>query len=151
MDRNDLAWTAFRTSLLSPLLTGQIPSSERGAYFQKLAGQTHQLPGGQGKTISVRTLRRWYQQLRQSGIEGIKPQRRSDRGQPRKSIQAKVERAVALKLEQPSRSDRVINRVLKAEFGSGLASSTRAGEARNRLHDGHTARSAQHGSVLRAV
>jgi len=124
MDRNDLAWTAFRASLLSPLLTGQVPSRERGAYFQKLAGQTHQLPGGQRKKISVRTLRRWYQQLRHSGIEGIKPQRRSDRGQPRRSIKDKIDRAVALKLEQPSRSDRVINHILKAEFGSGLASST---------------------------
>jgi len=124
MDRNDLAWTAFRAALLSPLLTGEIQSSERGAYFQKLAGQTHQLPNGQQKTISVRTLRRWYQQMRKSGIEGIKPQRRSDRGQPRRAIAAKVQRAVALKLEQPSRSDRVINRILKVEFGSGLASST---------------------------
>ena len=124
MDRNDLAWTAFRASLLSPLLTGEVPSGERGAYFQKLAGQTHQLPNGQRKTISVRTLRRWYQQLRQSGIDRLKPQRRSDRGQPRRCIQAKVERAIALKLELPSRSDQVINRVLKSEFGSGLASST---------------------------
>ena len=39
MDRNDLAWTAFRASLMSPLLTGQIPFGERGAYLQKLAGE----------------------------------------------------------------------------------------------------------------
>jgi transposase InsO family protein len=124
MDRNDLAWTAFRASLLAPLLTGEVPSEERGAYFQKLAQETHLLPGGQRKTISLRTLRRWYQHLCQSGIEGLKPQRRSDRGQPRRSIGAKIDRAVALKLEQPRRSDQVINRILKSEFGSGLASST---------------------------
>ena len=124
MDRNDLAWTAFRASLLSPLLTGEVPSGERGAYYQKLAGQTHLLPSGQRKKISVRTLRRWYQQLSSRGIEGLKPQRRSDRGQPRACLQAKIDRAVALKLEQPRRSDQVINRILKSEFGSGLASST---------------------------
>ncbi len=44
MDQNDLAWTAFRASLLSPLLTGEVSSGERAAYFQKLAGQTHLLP-----------------------------------------------------------------------------------------------------------
>jgi putative transposase len=124
MDRNDLAWTAFRASLLSPLLTGAVSSGERGAYFQKLAAETHLLPNGQRKKISLRTLRRWYQRLRQRGIEGLKPQRRSDRGQPRRSVQAKIDRAVALKIEQPRRSDQVINRILQSEFGSGLASST---------------------------
>lgn len=124
MDRNDLAWTAFRTSLLAPLLTGEITSGERGAYFQKLANQEHLLPNGKRSTISVRTLRRWYQQLRESGIERLKPQRRSDLGQARRAIQAKVDRAVELKRQQPRRSDQVINRILQSEFGSGLASST---------------------------
>jgi hypothetical protein len=99
MDRNDLAWTAFRASSLAPLLTAEVPSEERGAYFQKLAQGTILLPGGQRKTTSLRTPRRWYQHLRQSGIEGLKPQRRSDRGQPRRSIQARIDRAVALKLD----------------------------------------------------
>ena len=124
MDHNDLAWTAFRASLLSPLLTGEVASGERGAYFQKLAKQTHRLPDGKQRTISVRTLRRWYQQLRHSGIEGLAPKRRSDRGQPRRSIRAKIDRAVELKREQPQRSDEVINRILKSQLGSGLASST---------------------------
>ena len=37
---------------------------------------------------AISTLRRWYQRLRQRGIEGLKPQRRSDRGQPRRSVQS---------------------------------------------------------------
>ena len=110
MDRNDLAWTAFRASLLAPLLTGEITSDERAGYFRKLAGHEHLLPGGKRSTISVRTLRRWYQQLRENGIERLKPQRRSDLGKARRSIQAKVDRAEELKRQQPRRSDRVINR-----------------------------------------
>ena len=54
MDRNDLAWTAFRAGLLSPLLTGEVSSEERAAYFQKLAQETHLFPNGQRKTISLR-------------------------------------------------------------------------------------------------
>jgi len=50
MDHNDLAWTAFRASLLSPLLTGEVASDERGAYFQKLAKQTHRLPDGKQRS-----------------------------------------------------------------------------------------------------
>ncbi len=124
MDQNDLAWTAFRASLLSPLLTGEVSEAERGNYFQKLANQEHLLPSGKRSKISRRTLRRWYQQLRESGIERLKPQRRSDLGQARRSIQAKIDRAEQLKREQPRRSDRVINQILKSEFGSGLATST---------------------------
>lgn len=124
MDRNDLAWVAFRASLLNPLLTGEVSSADRGSYFQKLASQEHTLPSGERSALSVRTLRRWYQQLREQGIERLKPQPRSDRGQSRRSQKAKIQRAVELKREQPNRSDRVINQILKQEFGSGLATST---------------------------
>jgi putative transposase len=124
MDHNDLAWTAFRASLLSPLLTGEVTPADRGSYFQKLSEKTHKLPNGIEKKISIRTLRRWYQQLRESGIERLKPQPRSDRGQSRRCHQAKIQRAVELKREQPKRSDLVINQILKQEFGSGLAKST---------------------------
>jgi len=124
MDRNDLAWTAFRASLLAPLLTGEITSRERGSYFRKLAGQTHIMPDGKSGTLSVRTLRRWYQQLRTAGIDGLRPKRRSDRGQAQRDQRAKIERSLELKRQGPNRSDQVINQILRSEFGSGLASST---------------------------
>jgi len=124
MDRNDLAWTAFRASLLAPLLTGEISSEERGSYFRKLSGQAHIMPDGKLGTISLRTLRRWYQQLRTTGIDGLAPKRRSDRGQAQRDNRAKIQRAIELKREGPHRSDHVINHILRSEFGSGLASST---------------------------
>jgi len=124
MDRNDLAWTAFRASLLAPLLTGEITSRERGNYFRKLAGQTHIMPDGKSGTISLRTLRRWYQQLRTAGIDGLAPKRRCDRGQAHRDNRAKIQRAIELKREGPNRSDQVINHILRNEFGGGLASST---------------------------
>lgn len=124
MDRNDLAWTAFRAALLAPLLTGEITSQERGSYFRKLAAQTHILPDGKPGTISVRTLRRWYQQLRTCGIDGLAPKRRSDRGQAQRNNRLKVQRAIELKRQGPHRSDQVINTILRSELGSGLAAST---------------------------
>ena len=62
--------------------------------------------------------------MRQRGFQGIVKQPRSDRGKPRRSIQARVTRAVAIKREQPLRSDRVINKILRAETGAELPSST---------------------------
>lgn len=124
MDQNDLAWTAFRASLLAPLLTGEITSQERGNYFRKLAGQTHVMPDDKMGTISVRTLRRWYQLLRTAGIDGLTPKRRGDRGLAQRDKRAKIQRALELKREGPHRSDLVINQILRHEFGSDLASST---------------------------
>ena len=124
MDRDDQAWAVFRCSLLSPLLLGEIPEAEREAYFRSLADKEHRMPNGQRKRISVRTLRRWWQRLRDQGVEGTFRRRRSDRGRPRAKQQPLLDRAVQLKKEQPRRSDVVINRILRQEFGRGLPRST---------------------------
>jgi transposase InsO family protein len=124
MRRNDVAWAAFRASLLSPILTGEVSKAERTAYFKKLSRQKHRLPNGKLDSISVRTLRRWWKRLREQGIEGLHSKRRSDHGQPRAALRARIERAIELKREQPLRSDRVINQILRREFGCGLPPST---------------------------
>jgi transposase InsO family protein len=124
MDYDDQAWAVFRCSLLSPLLMGEIPEAEREAYFRALAEVERLLPNGQRKRISARTLRRWWKRLRDEGVEGMFRRRRSDRGRSRRGQQSLLERAVELKKEQPRRSDVVINRILKQEFGRGLPRST---------------------------
>lgn len=124
MDPNDLAWTAFRAGLLAPLLTGEVTSQERARYFHDLSQKQHTLPSGKVGTVSLRTLRRWYQQLRTDGLSRLSPQRRSDRGQARRVNQDKIQRAIELKRQGPSRSDQVINQILMGEFGSRLPAST---------------------------
>jgi transposase InsO family protein len=141
MDRNDQAWAVFRCSLLKPVLLGEIPASERGAYFRKLSQQEHLLPNGTRKKISARTLRRWWKQLREGGVEAMFRQQRTDRGQPhRKQKQSEIlARAVELKREQPRRSAHVINQILRQEFGRDVPASTlyrhlrRAGATRLKL------------------
>ncbi|MDP6719782.1 MAG: DDE-type integrase/transposase/recombinase [Pirellulaceae bacterium] len=124
MDCNDQAWAVFWCSLLSPLLLGEIPEAEREAYFHSLAQEERLLPNGKYKRISVRTFRRWWKRLREEGVEGTFRRRRSDRGRPRIKQQRLLDRAVELKKEQPHRSEVVINRILRKEFGRGVARST---------------------------
>ena len=124
MDNNELAWAAFRTALISPLLTGEIPSGQREAYMQSIASEERLFPNGKRAKVSVRTLWRWYHRMRKGGFQGIVKQPRSDRGKPRRPIQARVIRAAELKREQPSRSDLVINQILRTELGAELPSST---------------------------
>jgi transposase InsO family protein len=124
MGRDDQTWAVFWCSLLSPLLLGEVPEAEREAYFRTLAAEDRLLPNGQRKRVCVRTLRRWWQRLRDEGVHGTFRRRRSDRGRPRARQQPLLDRAVELKTEQPRRSDVVINRILQQEFGRRLPRST---------------------------
>jgi transposase InsO family protein len=139
MGRNDEAWAVFWCSLLSPVLLGEIPEAERERYFQQLSQPERLLPNGQRRRISVRTFRRQWRRLKDGGVPGLYRRRRSDRGQPRKKHADVLARAVELKKEQPYRSDKVINRILKREFGRTLPRSTlyhhlrRAGATRRKL------------------
>jgi transposase InsO family protein len=140
-DRQDRQeqWAVFWCSLLSPLLYGEIPPEEAGAFLRQLADQEHDFPDGRRRKASRATLWRKWRQYRQGGFEGLFRQRRRDRGQPRKDRAAMIARAVELKKEQPFRSDETINQFLQVEFGAKLPKSTlyrhlkRAGATRLKL------------------
>jgi transposase InsO family protein len=117
-------WAVFWCALLSPLQLGEIPTRHREAFFRELSRQERLLPNGQRKCISVRTLRRQWKRLRDGGVQGVYRRRRRDRGRPRKKQADLLARAVVLKKEQPYRSDEVINRILRHEFGRELPRST---------------------------
>ncbi|MGI6415219.1 MAG: DDE-type integrase/transposase/recombinase [Thermoguttaceae bacterium] len=124
MGRNDEDWAVFWCSLLSPVLLGEIPEAQRERYFQKLSREERRLPNGQRRCISVRTFRRQWRRLKDGGVPGLYRRRRSDRGKARKKHADLLARAVELKKEQPQRSDKVINRILKREFGRSVPRST---------------------------
>jgi transposase InsO family protein len=117
-------WAVFWCSLLSPVLLGEIPQRQRERYFQQLNQEERLLPNGRRGRVSVRTLRRQWWRLKKGGVTGLYRRRRSDRGQPRKKHADLLARAVALKKEQPRRSEEAINRILKRELGRGVPRST---------------------------
>jgi len=121
---NNEDWAVFWCSLLSPVLLGEIPERRRERYFQQLSQEERLLPNGRRKRLSARTLRRQWRRLKDEGVSGLYRRRRSDRGKPRKKHSDLLDRAVALKKEQPFRSDKAINRILKREFGRQLPRST---------------------------
>ena len=124
MSCNDEDWAVFWCSLLSPVLLGEIPQRQRERYFQELSQEERLLPNGKRKRISVRTFRRKWKRLQEEGVAGLYRRRRSDRGRPRKAQADLLARGVELKKEQPFRSDRVINRILRREFGREVPRST---------------------------
>jgi putative transposase len=124
MGRNDEDWAVFWCTLLSPVRLGEIPEAQRERYFQQLSQEERRLPDGRLRRISVRTLRRQWRRLKNEGVKGLYRRPRSDRGTAREKHADLLARAVELKTEQPKRSHKVINRILKREFHRTVARST---------------------------
>ena len=101
----------FRYTLILPLL--REPSARaRQQMRRNLAAVIHDLPHSNRQRLSVTTLRRWEERYRSGGFEALKPQPRTDQGQPRAVSTQTLDRAEALKREQPFRSARSIARML---------------------------------------
>jgi len=132
-------WAVFWCSLLGPILLDEVPPGERRRFLKQLCQKEVLLPNGKRKRFSLSTLRRKVRQFRQQKLDGLRRQRRKDRGQSRKDRQAMIARAIALKKEQPYRSPDAINEFLKKEFGRTIPKSTlnrhlrQAGATRRKL------------------
>jgi putative transposase len=101
----------FRYTLILPIL--REPSAPaRQQMRRNLAAVVYDLPHSDRKRISIATLRRWESRYQSGGFEALKPQPRADRGQSRAVSAETLDRAEALKREQPFRSARSITTIL---------------------------------------
>ena len=92
-DREQVA--LFRFGLLAPVLLGQAASQKE--YLAEVAAKKHQVPYYGEKEFTPKTLSCWLLAYRREGFEGLKPKRRSDRGQPRKLTTEQEEDILALR------------------------------------------------------
>jgi transposase InsO family protein len=137
-DRHE-QWAVFWCSLLGPLLSGVISAEEAGPFLRQLSQTEHDFPDGTRRKPSRATLWRKWKLYREQGFEGLIRRRRKDRGKPRRATQAMIDKAIALKKDQPRRSDHAINQFLQQEFQATIPRSTlyrhlrRAGATRLKL------------------
>lgn len=111
--RTDIA--LFRYSLILPLLRGEYEPGGKGRLRELIASSYHEIPHSSRRKVSVPTLARWERRYNQDGFEGLKPKPRSDRGQPRTISAETLDRAEALKRQQPHRSSRSIIKALNMD------------------------------------
>jgi transposase InsO family protein len=108
--RTDIA--LFRYTLILPLLREEHPPKGKERLRQQIAAGHYDIPHSQRHTVSATTLARWERLYQEQGFEGLKPRPRCDRGQPRAISAQTLDRAEALKREQPLRSARSIAKML---------------------------------------
>jgi len=110
--RKDLA--LFRYQLIAPLLR----LTERGMLqpaLEALSRQEHKLPDGSVRSYSVRTLERYLACYRESGLDGLMREVRTDHSRPRALPQVIIDRAIALRREQPARTTEQLISILESE------------------------------------
>ena len=116
-----------RYSVISPLVCRKLSKAERLQVKADIQTATHIFPDNKVKVISRRCLERWCRWYLQghpgkdgevliaAGIEALRPVLREDKGSPRVLDAAIVERAIALRREEPSRNTSALIGLLKAE------------------------------------
>jgi putative transposase len=102
----------FRYTLILPLLRGEYEPGGKDRRRQQIAAGHYDIPGSARHTVSVPTLARWERHYQKAGFEGLKPKPRCDQGQSRALSPETLDRAEALKREQPLRSSRSIASML---------------------------------------
>jgi len=124
MNAKDEKWAVFWCGLLHPIFFEEVDRSQTNLYLKQLAQTKVVFPDGRVGAPSLSTLRRKLRAYRSGGFGALARKPRSDRNTPR-SVPAEVlQYAIALKREQPYRSDAVINRFLEERFGVTVPRST---------------------------
>lgn len=82
----------------------EAPKSARRAILRAVAAEEHAGPGGERVRVSLRTLERWVARYDKRKLAGLVRAPRSDKGGTRSISSAALERVIALRKEEPSRS-----------------------------------------------
>jgi transposase InsO family protein len=117
-ERTEIA--LFRYTLILPILRESSPRAKH-QLRKNIAAAWHDIPHSNRHAISITTLYRWQHRYQDGGFEALKPQPRADRGQPRAVSPDTLDRAEALKREQPLRSARSIASMLTMDQTNPIA------------------------------
>jgi transposase InsO family protein len=83
--------------------------------LREIAAKTYSIPYSTRNRVGIATLRRYLQHYQQQGFEALRPQERTDKHTPRAFSPEVVEKAIALREEQPARTTAMIVNILKQD------------------------------------
>lgn len=121
----------FRYRLIAEALDDRLTPTERGLLVRELAAHVHELPDGGRKEFSRATLDRWIRAYRESGLQGLRPQPRSDQGSARK-VPELLEEACHMRRQAPKRSAERISLMLLRVHGVRVSPRTISAHLRRR-------------------
>ncbi|MGH9656252.1 MAG: DDE-type integrase/transposase/recombinase [Bryobacteraceae bacterium] len=123
-----------RYGVIAEALAERLTPAERGALVREVARRSHTHIDGDERRYTRGTIDRWIRIWREKGLEGLKPEARSDMGAVRSHPEL-IEEVCALRLERPTRSAAQIARILFYRHGIRVAERTVRAQLRRRgLH-----------------
>jgi putative transposase len=114
-DDLDTEIALFRYGLIAQLIHTPPDEGQQEALLRHLASQTYQIPGSKRTRVSVTTLRRYLATYREKGFDALRPASRADAGDPRAFPPEVLDKAMALREEQPSRTTQTIVDILQRD------------------------------------
>jgi putative transposase len=105
----------FRYGLIAPLLFDPLAAGELEKALRAIASKTYKIPYSTRTKVGVTTLRRYLKRYNQGGFEALRPRKRSDRRTPRAFPSAVIQKAVALRTEQPARTTPMLVQLLQRD------------------------------------
>ncbi len=105
----------FRYGLIAPLLHRTLERGEIIGHLKVVTAKTQKIPFSKRSTINAETVWRYLALFRKGGFDALKPQQRDDAGKPRRVPEEIIQRAIALREEQPARSSNTIIEILRRD------------------------------------
>ena len=111
----------FRYGLIAHLLFDPLAAGQLEGALRAIAAKTYAIPYSTRTRVGIATLRRYLKLYQEQGFEALRPQERADKRMPRVFPPEVVERAIALREEQPARTTPMIVQILKQDASFKLA------------------------------
>jgi len=110
----------FRYGLIAALIHDPPGPGQQERRLREIASKTYIIPASTRTRVSVTTLRRYLKLCREGGFDALRPKPRADKGKPRAFPPDLVEKAIALREEQPSRTTRTLVDILQRDPSLGF-------------------------------
>ena len=103
----------FRYGLIAHLLFGPLTSGQMERALREIASRRYAIPYSKRTQVSVSSLRRYLKRYQQGGFDALRPRERADKGIPRALTAEVLQKAIALRQEQPGRTTPMIVELLQ--------------------------------------
>lgn len=105
----------FRYGLIASLVFAPLPSGQLEQALRQIASQRYSIPYSSRTRVGVSTLRRYLRAYQAGGFDALRPSPRSDKGVPRALPPEVLEKAIALRQEQPARTTPMLVELLQRD------------------------------------
>lgn len=105
----------FRYGLIAQLVFAPLPAGQLEQALRQIAAGRYAIPYSTRIRVGISTLRRYLKQYQSGGFDALRPKGRVDKGVPRALPAEALEKAIALRQEQPARTTPMLVELLKRD------------------------------------